>query len=338
MKKLGNIQTLRAFAAWSVVYYHYAFDYYKLKPESVAIKIISFYGNFGVDLFFVISGLIMQYSVNLRQQTAREFFGRRLVRIIPAYWFYTMILVLLTFSPIVFLKVDVAWTWKSIIESLLFIPDSSSPGDGTAPFLYVGWTLTYEMLFYLIFATCLMLPRRITFWCVILLLVVPPLIWQTHWRQLSILGNYRMIEFAAGMILARLYDRFNPADRTSNLIAIPGGISGVICLGLRGPYYHAGRVLSASFLVLAALYAGRLQKMRVLQFTQHLGDISYSTYLVHPIVIMLFYKHTGLHFSRVQEWLLLVAISAVVYGLSVLSFRYVENGPPKKWAERLFKQ
>ncbi len=51
MNKLGNIQSLRGIAAWSVVFYHYAHDYYGMKPESLILKLTLFYGNFGVDLF-----------------------------------------------------------------------------------------------------------------------------------------------------------------------------------------------------------------------------------------------------------------------------------------------
>ncbi|MFM7593195.1 MAG: acyltransferase family protein, partial [Isosphaeraceae bacterium] len=157
---LGNIQSLRAVAAWAVVYYHYVHHLYDLKPTSLVLKAVCFYGNFGVDLFFVISGVIMFYSVSQRQVSAREFISKRLVRIVPAYWFYSLLLFLLVICPVELLRPDVPYTWKTLAESIVFMSDDSDPGGAKAPLLYVGWTLTFEMIFYSIFAAGLVLPTR----------------------------------------------------------------------------------------------------------------------------------------------------------------------------------
>lgn len=333
MKILGNIQTLRALAAWSVVFYHYAHDYYQLKPASVLLKFVGFYGNFGVDLFFVISGLIMQYSVDSRPQTAGEFLNRRFIRIIPAYWFYTFFLLCLVCSPIGFFRLDVAWTWRSVLESLLFLPDNQPPGAGSAPFLYVGWTLTYEMVFYLLFATCLLLPRRTTFPVALGLLLILPLIWPEDWPGVAIFGNYKMCEFATGMMVGKMLQKLQPNQRRRILISTVGCIMGLVCLVGSGQFYQVGRVMAATFFVMAAVYDETLVHFKISRITQKLGDISYSTYLVHPIVIMLFVKHTGLYFSRSQEWFILTGICISVYCISILSYRYVENGIPKRLVE-----
>lgn len=55
-----------------------------------------------------------------------------------------------------------------IVRSLLFLPKWGGDGTVTMPVLFVGWTLNYEMMFYVGFAACLLLPAadmRLWFGC-----------------------------------------------------------------------------------------------------------------------------------------------------------------------------
>lgn len=338
MKVLGNIQSLRAIAAWAVVYYHYAHHFYDLKPVSTMLKIVSFYGNFGVDLFFVISGLIMYYSASQRQVSAGEFVRKRLVRIMPAYWFYSMLLFLLIISPIGLVRLDVPYTWKTLAESVVLVSDDSDTGGAKAPLLYVGWTLTFEMIFYCIFATGLMLPTRHRLFLVFCTVLFIPVLWPTNWPAARVLGDYRMFEFASGMAAGAIWLHFKEKMKYRNiLVAALMIISTGILLFMVGPYYKIGRILAATFIVIASLFDQYLVHLKIAKWLQKLGDYSYSTYLVHPIVIMLLHKHLGNQFSRPQEWLIIFGITILVYFVSILSWRWVENGPPRHALELLMR-
>src|SRR5262249_32463856 len=118
-------------------------------------------GAAGVDLFFVISGFVMVYASEPLYEklgAPRVFFLRRLARIVPSYWATTIFL--LAYGMIA--RVDLATSWDAaewIVASFLFIP-CPRPNGVMLPYHYVGWTLNYEMFFYVVFAGAILLPRR----------------------------------------------------------------------------------------------------------------------------------------------------------------------------------
>jgi peptidoglycan/LPS O-acetylase OafA/YrhL len=64
-----------------------------------------------------------------------------------------------------------------------------------------------------------------------------------------------------------------------------------------------------------------------LEFLRHLGDISYSTYLLHTLVIGVFLHYvSGQMGSASSELLLLLAASLTIALMSHISFRYIETG------------
>ena len=71
---LRTLQILRAMAATSVVYSHIG-----VNPD---------FGQFGVDIFFVISGFVMTLIVENGQKPA-TFLLKRVLRILPLYWILT---------------------------------------------------------------------------------------------------------------------------------------------------------------------------------------------------------------------------------------------------------
>ena len=152
-RKLPTIQALRGIAAAMIVVLHACHEAGLAKP--------GFPLKMGVDLFFVISGFIMVYTSRAlfaRAGAWREFVTRRLVRIVPVYWFYTTLLAVVALAlPSVLQKATVEPL--HLFLSYVFIPHRG-PAGNLHPFLEVGWTLNYEMCFYAVFAALLCLPVR----------------------------------------------------------------------------------------------------------------------------------------------------------------------------------
>jgi exopolysaccharide production protein ExoZ len=128
-----GIQYLRGLAACGVVIFHY-FD----GPMAPAGRQFAL-GQYGVDLFFVISGFIM-YAV-ARTELVGRFLERRLGRIYPLYWVATISAV-------------VAWwlvarahpSGTEMAKSLALWPHfSESHPDHIWPILVPGWSLSYEL-------------------------------------------------------------------------------------------------------------------------------------------------------------------------------------------------
>ncbi len=139
---IGNLQLLRGVAAIGVVFYHT--DYRLAGNHHTDLR--------GVETFFVISGFIMCY---ISQADPKSFFLKRILRIVPLYWLCTAFLLVLSYQMVLR-----PWTWPTdfvphILKSLFFLPADEFP------LLGVGWTLNYEMYFYLLFALALWIHRKL---------------------------------------------------------------------------------------------------------------------------------------------------------------------------------
>lgn len=88
MEKYYGIQYLRGLAAFLVIVYH-----------SMVMSVVSPYfsnpvGEFGVDIFFVISGFVMWVTTESKKNNTLSFWISRIFRVIPLYWMFTLSIVL----------------------------------------------------------------------------------------------------------------------------------------------------------------------------------------------------------------------------------------------------
>jgi peptidoglycan/LPS O-acetylase OafA/YrhL len=112
-----------------------------------------------------------------------------------------------------------------------------------------------------------------------------------------------------------------------NINDVTGGV-----LGLK-------RSLSACLLISSAVcFESVFSKISstTFQFLRYMGDVSYSTYLVHPLVIGILLHYVGKPDSLSGELLLLLASTLTIMMVSHLSYQYIETGPAiKKIRNRL---
>ncbi len=152
--RFSSIQTLRALAALSVLFYH---------ESSTKFTV----GAVGVDIFFVISGFIMG-TIGYRE-TPLDFMMKRIIRIVPLYWLVTAAVCLVSLIPGVFHQFSC--DLPSLLQSLFFIPYVNQAGH-IEPLMVPGWTLNYEMFFYAVFAVGLAIRRPVVFSAAIMLVLV----------------------------------------------------------------------------------------------------------------------------------------------------------------------
>lgn len=204
MQKINNIQALRGIAVVAVLLFHLFIVEQKYGGAQTLLSEILEFGNFGVDLFFVISGFVMVTVTRGKFGSAKQaglFLYHRASRIYPLYWVYTLM------ALAVFL-IRPEWINSSqgsqadILASFLLLPSD------LLPLVQVGWTLIHEMYFYLVFfLIMLVLPERffaygIAAWGVVVTVF--------YWLALSNSPAYRLvfhpltIEFLAGCLLALL--------------------------------------------------------------------------------------------------------------------------------------
>ena len=150
--KLQSVQILRFVAAFLVLFGHLLMEAKKVKIiDDQEFQLMNIFPwGIGVDLFFIISGFIISHvmlSVQPKSEQAKSFILRRLIRIVPIYWFYTslMVLAMMLFSSI--LKSN-KLEFDHLIASIFFIPWPHPTTGAIRPVLGQGWTLNYEMFFY----------------------------------------------------------------------------------------------------------------------------------------------------------------------------------------------
>jgi exopolysaccharide production protein ExoZ len=323
--RIPSIQALRAIASWMVVYHHYMQMFSHYQAKNLVGYFFSRYGAFGVDIFFVVSGFVMYYTLHDREQSAREYFTKRLLRIVPAYWFYTFILIGLSSAYATEFSFT-SWNTVSLLKSLLFIPHDNPSGLGVLPFLTVGWSLNYEMFFYAILALCICTFGRWKFAATILALTVLPIVCAESWPGSPVLSSPRLVEFSAGVMIGYVYvrNRFFPkGNNTAGLTLLV-----VSVMLLFTPIGKASRFLSACCLVTSALcFSQGGTENRMSKMMGHLGDISYSVYLSHTLVLGVMLHYCGNRFGFAIEIRLLCMLTAAVYLMSYGSYRLVETGP-----------
>src|SRR4051812_39278147 len=155
---LVYIQILRLLAAVAVVAFHawgVAPNGYKV-PES-AIAFALSHGGHGVGPFFVILGFIIFFSTHLARLTPAQFLRRRVERLVSLYFLVTFAVVMLAVTLPATFGTEGWYTPRHIIKSLAFIAFT----DGEMPVVYLGWSLEYEMYFYLAVALLMALTRNV---------------------------------------------------------------------------------------------------------------------------------------------------------------------------------
>ncbi|MBI2638212.1 acyltransferase [Candidatus Peregrinibacteria bacterium] len=146
-REIDGIDAFRGLAAMFVFLFH--FWGFVLNGREVLVGGANFSPFFqagyrGVDIFFVLSGFLLFTSLWYSKATLKEFYIRRIKRIIPIYYFSLFILLILN-SPAFFTTRE---GFFDIGKHLLFLhafwPDSFQSINP------VAWTLSHEMLFYAI--------------------------------------------------------------------------------------------------------------------------------------------------------------------------------------------
>ena len=316
-ERFDDVDALRGLASLAVAWFHLTNTY----TQESAVRSSGAYGWLGVEVFFVLSGFIIPYS--MRSWTAwsnhsfAAFIFRRTTRIEIPYAISIFAAVALTYASATFyddFKGDpfVIPLW-SIALNLTYL----------APFFDEGWiqpvywTLAYEFAFYivcgLLFVRCIDKKEKNNFSYPLLVVASCTLV------SLSVLPGYWLL-FAMGIATYRKVFCGRSLAETVALIFICGVGMKVTDLGLQ-----AAVGASVSILLLCSRkfqFSGKLGF-----FLAFLGSISYSLYLTHVIVggriINFGQRHITTGFT--QEALLSFSALLVSICFAWFFFRFVER-------------
>jgi exopolysaccharide production protein ExoZ len=344
--KLNNIQVLRAFAAVVVVLFHTGYAFPHMLP----------FGSFGVDVFFVISGYIMARIIDPDSDSNSSFFfRRRVIRIVPPYWFFTILLFLVSLR-LPQLMGSTRATTGDLLMSLFFLPFTKGSGL-IQPLLFIGWSLNYEMFFYLALSLGILIHThllpRVKAILIGAVLVVATMIVSLFFAKTSTAAAFYsrdvMLEFILGIVAYYIYKAVS--DSRARTLRIP---SLLVCLGsaatlimIQGVVnYHGPNIAIARLLILGLpsflliVSTSLLSKSgwdTSLSSLVLIGDASYILYLIHPyceygMSRMLAHRFTWMDIKTPVGAFLSVSLSVA---LAVLIHIYAER-PTVKFLNRRF--
>ncbi|WP_159726113.1 acyltransferase [Methylosinus sp. Ce-a6] len=278
------IQILRGIAASIVVIYHSigTAHHYVPDEESIILQIFN-YGSCGVDLFFVIYGFIIYHSTHASSVSPKSFLARRIKRIVPIYWLSTALMIGITVVSPASFRNEGHFSASHFIESLFFVTFSS----GRMPIVYVGWSLEFEMFFYLIVALLLCRPenawnRLIYAFSFLVVAHLAPL-----GDTFQVIGGFftspKILEFVYGVMAAQM---FHHGRLSNGAIASAAVATLAIAATDRQSYVlWAGLPAAIGVFLAAKRSIGVDSPSRMEKFGAQIGDASYSIYLFQVFMI-----------------------------------------------------
>jgi peptidoglycan/LPS O-acetylase OafA/YrhL len=262
------------------------------------------FGSVGVDIFFVISGFIMVFVSSGKFQQAgasTDFLVRRIIRVVPMYWLYTLLIAALLFVFPQYFSGGKHFDSTHFLASLFFVPWPNNVG-AVKPVLGVGWTLNSEMYFYVIFAFLLFAPSRL--FLPILSLVLLSGIALTFFPgadidQLSVIRSPLVVEFLIGSAIGILYMQGVHVPKALAAVLVTAGLAGMLFsstpasavfgISAQHPVGDYERLIKwgipSGLLITGIVYLERHNLIKPNRLLVRLGDSSYSLYLTHIFVI-----------------------------------------------------
>lgn len=321
--KIQSLQALRFWAALAVVHLHSVMRAYSVTGSfGVMGTPGAVFGRAGVDVFFVIAGLVI--TLTARYWSAGAFLRARFDRIYPIYFLLVLPWLLLGAAA-------GELNLRSLIATLLLWPASDVM---TAPLLFVGWSLCFEVLFYVCAALILWRPRALAF----VLLAYAAAMTVRQGPVMQFLGNPLSLEFMAGAALAfaprlRILAWLLPLGVTllvgDAVLGLPQ--SGAVLSNLTGEGAWPRVILFGGPAVL--IVWGALSMDAKPGVFSYLGDTSYALYLIHPLVLLtLAAALKGLPYSLSTD--LIIAIGMTLSVLAGWRVHEAVEKPMLAWMKR----
>lgn len=307
-QKNHYIQNLRGYAAILVVIDHalQTLVHAGILPKRVDY-VADDLGAAGVHIFFAISGFIMMhvaFDSFGKPFAPQRFLLARIKRIVPLYYVATVVAI-----GIHALEGSRPYSWSDIVLSMFFMPshahlDVLASTRSLYPILAVGWTLNYEMFFYLLFAIALFFRMRVGVGfmaCLLLLLVAvgsgekmfsPHLLGTTLLFEIAhYFTRDIMLYFVLGIIISLFAKGKRWPSLSIPMPALLGCSLSIVELCTLNylmpnqyPAWRAALTILVAFVAVGLCAIATPSKQNGL--AEKLGDASYSIYLFHGFFLL----------------------------------------------------
>jgi len=269
--KLPVLNGLRAISILLVLACHLL----PLGPKAMRLNEVA--GAMGMSLFFALSGFLITSGL-IKNPNVQDFIERRLARILPLVYAYTMVVFLVfTFSPMTLI-----WTNLFTVNYLWQYLD-----PGWSAHL---WSLCVEIHFYLAIALVVLLFGQSGLWIVWPACLAVTLMRISTGTHISIVTHLRVDEILSGACAAMAFAYLGssrPAGISPRLLAVAMGFAAflwAVCSHPLSEGLQYARPYAAALLLFAALKYGAANPETALgsRPARYIATISYALYIIHP--------------------------------------------------------
>lgn len=339
------IDALRGIGALAVALMHV---YYMLgvSQDAPFLNVIMQHLGAGVQLFFIVSAftLCLTYEHKAENRVVSYFLIKRYFRIAPLFY----LCVITTYVVLTIKGIEVYhYTPVSIFTNATFIFNLIPSVDAALSLTGAGWTIGVEFLFYFLFPAFVLLLRwpmwlGITFGVSLIVAIGIRANTSDPYLQLyCFLGH--LPTFLSGMLLYRVWKALPAAADYAyarNVFATASGIIffvvSLVIICAPPPAWSMHLCWSGAFLFLTLSVLLRRNRLIANSASVYLGRISYSLYLLHPIVIWIVSSWFGrqLISPTVRTLIVYISVFGILLPWAALSHRFLE-APSNSIARRL---
>lgn len=323
--RLEYIDSIRGIAALIVFFFH------SLEIVDIKLDFIDL-GRVGVVMFFIISGLVIPWSIqNNIHSPIKNFIIKRFFRLYPAYWASIILAVIVVFffhnSELITAQIQITSIWQVILNFSMV-----QKTFGTVNILAPYWTLFIEVVFYVICA-CLFYTKQLHNSKNQLLLIVIFSVIALIGGSIRFYYNVKLpiilpvalsIMFYGAFLRNYLLDRRDELFTQVMLLSIFYFILLFITFKF---YYQDGWIKWYTTYLFAFVFCILLlTKFKINnRVFVYFGKISYSFYLLHTISIVIVFHFLGNEAFTEIRFLAATTLSfCLTVALSDLSYRLIE--------------
>jgi peptidoglycan/LPS O-acetylase OafA/YrhL len=341
-RHLDALTGIRGIAAWAVVLYHIRLSLLGIFPAPLVAALGK--GYLAVDLFFMLSGFVIWYNYAARiaaggREAASTFLWRRFARVWPLHGAILAIFVAFAAALAVSGRDASGYPVGELPLHVLLLQNW-----GFTPRLswnHPAWSISTEMAAYLLFPALTLALRweRLTTAQLLLLAVGVAAALHSAYAvsgygglggDITHLGLLRCLaEFTMGCLLCQLWQRWRDLRPVGPLAAIASLaiVTGALVRGLPETAFVPAALFTA--LLSLAVARGPVARLCSGRALVYLGEVSYSTYLAHFLLFIL-YKIAFVGPSLQLGWSGLCGFLGLVLAASVVLYHGLEK-PAQRW-------
>lgn len=347
---LNSLTSLRFFFALAVFLGHLTFVKTDLLWYNWLKNNVFFEGYLGVGFFFILSGFVLalNYEKKIIDQpnfNKKKFYIARVARIYPLH-------VLAFFLMLPFIVINV-WKgyfhWDISIINLFLLQSYIPIKDYYFSINNVSWSISTEFFFYIMFPFYVIWLHKLPKLKYFLLLIIPVIIFAEPYFKTDLKlekGIFyinpivRSFDFILGIVTCQIYKKIQNIEfsRTKGtLIELASILLLVLFFCFHSDVARAFRygiyywIPMFAIILVFALQKGIFSKILQHKTLIYLGEISFSFYMIHMIII----KYGNLYFTSLNDFVKIGLFFTIALILSWIIFEYFEK-PIAKWIKTKF--